>query len=105
MELLKEQIQAAFIKYWISSQDVAVDEYIIGFTSRSTATLKILTKPIPKGYKGWVLAQQGYVLAWLWHAKKKGPVGLPKLLKELGSNKTAAVVPFLLNLLLKIPGF
>jgi hypothetical protein len=72
---------------------------------RSHAILKIPSKPIPEGYKAWALAQDGYILAWLWHMKKKGPLGIPRIPKELGNNKTAAVVPFLLNLLPKIPGF
>jgi hypothetical protein len=76
---------------------------MVGFTGRSAAILRIPSKPIPEGYKGWVLAQCGYVLAWFWHAKGKGPVGIPKIPKELGKNKTAAVVPFLLDLLPKVP--
>jgi hypothetical protein len=46
----------------------------------------------------------GYVLAWFWHAKGKGPVRIPKVPKQLGQNKTAAAVPFLLELLPKVPG-
>jgi hypothetical protein len=104
MEWLKEHIQAAFMKYWIPGRDVTIDECMIGFTGRSNAILKIPSKPISEGYKGWVLAQSGYVLAWLWHQKTKGPIGIPRVPKALGSNKTAAVVPFLLNLLPKRPG-
>ena len=78
---------------------------MIGFTGQSYTTLKIFTKPTPKGYKGQVLAQKGYVLAWLQHAKQKGLISFSKVPKLLGSNKTAAVVPFLLEMLPKVPGF
>jgi len=44
-------------------------------------------------------------MAWLWHAKSKGPLSIPKAPKELGSNKTAATVPFLLKRLPKIPRY
>jgi hypothetical protein len=61
--MLKNHIQSAFLRYWIPRQNVTVNECMISFTSQSRATLQIPSKPIPEGYKGWVLAQCGYVLA------------------------------------------
>ena len=73
------------------------------FTGRAKEKVTILSKPIPTGIKGWALAEKGYFLHWLWHAKRKGPQGFPKKPKEL--NATVAVVPALLSTLLqKGPG-
>ena len=35
-------------------------------------TLTIPTKPEPIGFKIWVLANAGYVLDWMYHAKGSG---------------------------------
>ena len=62
---------------------------------RSDVTVNIPSKPEPEGYKIWVLANGGYVLDWLYHAKgdKKGPVDLnPIYIKEWGFPKTQAVI-------------
>ena len=34
------------------------------------------SKPIPIGYKIWVMADNGYFLQWNFHAKGEGLVGL-----------------------------
>lgn len=105
VEPLRKWLLQAFLKYWKPSWNVAVDECMIGFTGRSSSILKIPSKPISKGYKAWAIAQNGYILGWLWHAKKKGPVGLLQsaIPPELEGNKTAAVVLFLLESLPKVP--
>ena len=56
--------------------------------------VNIPSKPTPEGFKIWVLANRGYVLDWLWHAKgdKKGPVDLDKAFLDEGFIKTQAVV-------------
>ena len=66
---------------------------------RSKDTLNIPAKPTPIGYKIWAIADEGYILHWVWHRKKKGPVGLSNKPPEL--NPTQAVVPFLLEQLSK----
>jgi hypothetical protein len=96
-------VQAQFLKYWIPGRDVAVDEFMVRFTGRSYDIITIPSKPIPTGYKGWAVAQKGFILSWLWHSKGSGPVGIKKIPKALGKNKTAATVPFLLELLPKRP--
>jgi hypothetical protein len=61
--------------------------------------INIPTKPTLEGFKIWVLANEGYILNWLWHARgnKKGLVNLDKsFIKDKGFLKTQAVV---LNLL------
>ena len=96
-------MQAQFLKYWIPGRDVAIDEFMVRFTGRSYDIITILSKPIPTRYKGWAIAQKGFILSWLWHSKGSGPVGIKKIPKALGKNKTAATVPFLLELLPKRP--
>ena len=62
---------------------------------RTEETVNISSKPVPEGFKIWVLANQGYVLDWLYHAKgdKNGPGDLNNHWeKELGFSKTPAVV-------------
>jgi hypothetical protein len=78
------------------------------FEGRAHKATTIPGKPIPTGFKIWVIAQSGYFLRWIWHykGKKGGLVGV-KVPKELGyskkpkreGNKTAAVVLHLLGLL------
>ena len=62
--------------------------------------IKIPLKPIPKGFKIWVLANKGYILEFIWHAKgnRKGLVDLDiSFINNKGFLKTQAVV---LNILL-----
>ena len=35
-------------------------------------------KPIPKGFKIWVMGYDGYIDDWLWHSLKAGPEGTKK---------------------------
>ena len=76
------------------------------FQGRSFDTLVIPGKPIPEGYKIWVLTDQGYFLSWCFHRKgtlkdkakgggKKGPWRV-KQLKELRENNSSAVVAHLM---------
>ena len=57
---------------------------------RAPEIVNIPTKPIPKGFKIWVLANKGYILNWLWHVKgdKVGPVNLDKTFTKEGFLKT-----------------
>src|SRR5882762_2603850 len=66
---------------------------------RAPEIVNIPSKPTPEGFKIWVLANQGYVLDWLWHAKgdKKGPVDLNISFLNKGFTKTEAVVLDLLT--------
>ena len=66
---------------------------------RTPKIVNIPSKPIPEGFKIWILANKGYILDFMWHAKgnKKGPFDLDKSFLKEGFLKTQAVV---LNLLL-----
>ena len=95
LEELSEHLRHAFKRFWSIGTHLTVDESIQRFQGRSAATVNIPSKPVPEGYKVWVLANAGYVLDWLFHAKgdKFGPVDLDEVwTKDEGFSKTQAVV-------------
>ena len=62
---------------------------------RASETVNIPFKPTPEGFKIWVLANKGYILDFMWHAKgdKKGLVDLDEsFVDNEGFSKTQAVV-------------
>ena len=67
---------------------------------RAPEIINIPSKPTPEGFKIWVLANKGYILDFMWHAKgnKKGLVNLDESFINEGFLKTQAVV---LDLLLQ----
>jgi hypothetical protein len=77
---LAKLLVSSFQRYWKPSTNLSVDECIEGFTGRASDTVNIPTKPVPIGFKIWVLADQGYVFDFLWHVKgdkkDQGPQGL-----------------------------
>ena len=92
---LNDRLRTWFKKYWILGTHLSVDESIQRFMGRSSEIVNIPGKPTPEGVKVWVLANQGYVLDWMWHAKgeKRGPWDLDDFWTEdLGFSKTQAVV-------------
>ena len=99
LEPLNTHLLSIAKKLWKPSSELAVDEFMVRFTGRAKEIVTIPAKPIPTGIKGWGIADKGYFLHWYWHAKGKGPQGVPKKPAEL--NPTAAVVPALLDTLPK----
>ncbi|KZL67558.1 transposable element-derived protein [Colletotrichum tofieldiae] len=69
-------IQETGDSLYTAGSDLTVDEAMVRFTGRSLETTTIPTKPIPTGYKIWILAQSGYCIRWLWHVHGKGPYAL-----------------------------
>ena len=67
---------------------------------RAPEIVNIPSKPTPEGFKIWILANKGYILDFIQHAKgnKKGPVNLDESFINKGFLKIQAVV---LNLLLQ----
>ena len=64
---------------------------------RAKEIVNIPSKPTPEGFKIWVLANEGYILDWLYHAKGSNKNDGPQDLcdywtKHLGFNQTQAVV-------------
>jgi len=96
---LSEHLRVLCRKFWRPGPHLAVDETIQRFMGRAPEIVNIPSKPTPEGFKIWVLANQSYVLDWLWHAKgdKKGPVNLNKAFLNEGFTKTQAVVLDLLT--------
>ena len=68
-------IQDISILYWKPASDISIDEAMVCFTGKSSDTVHIPSKPIPVGYKAWVLADSGYFLRWAFHSKGVGPIG------------------------------
>ena len=86
-------------QFWIPGRDLAVNELIEGFFSRSSDITTIPSKPTPTGYKIWAIAQRGYILNVIFHKNGKGPIS-SKVPKGSGINPTQAVV---VNLLKTLP--
>ena len=86
---MNSYIQARNLELFQPGRDVAVDEAMARFEGRSHETTTIPGKPIPTSYKVWVIAQGGFFLQWIWHAKGKsgGPVRVI-VLPELGGLKS-----------------
>lgn len=100
VEALSEHLRLLCRKYYSPGAHLAVDETIERFMGRAPEIINIPSKPTPEGFKIWVLANQGYVLDWMWHAKgdNKGPVDLDTVFtKKEGFTKTQAVVLDLLT--------
>ena len=97
LEPLSEHLRQNFKKYWNTGTHLAVDETIERFMGRASEIVNIPNKPTPEGFKIWVMANQGYVLDWLYHTKgsdsDSGPVDLDDFwTKDEGFSKTQAVV-------------
>jgi len=71
-----KHIQQVSTDLYMPGNRLTIDECMVRFTGRSVETTTLPTKPIPVGYKVWVLAQAGYFLRWIWHVHNSGPVGL-----------------------------
>ena len=94
---LSDTLRQAFKKYWKTGTHLAVDETIQRFMGRAKEIVNIPNKPTPEGFKIWVLANQGYVLDWMYHCKGQrkgeGPQDLDDFwTDDLGFNRTQAVV-------------
>ena len=71
---------------------------MIPFSGKNKAIVRMPSKPIPIGFKVWVITQQGYFLQWIWHERGNGLVELPSQVfagKPLAN--TQAVVAYLLS--------
>lgn len=99
VEPLNEELRQKVKQYWNPTTHLAVDEGIQRFQGRAKETVKVPLKPIPEGFKIWCLANDGYILDWLYHARSSGPVDLDNYWTvDCGFPATQAVV---LDLLLQ----
>ena len=94
LEPLNSFLRDQFRRFWRPGRDLAVDEAIQRFTGRSDEVVNIPSKPTPEGFKIWILANQGYVLDWLFHSKgKHGPIDIDEDWVNIeGFTRTEAVV-------------
>lgn len=102
---LADILKFRFKFYWNASRNLAVDEQIIRFTGRASEIVHIPGKPTPVGFKIWAIADGGYVMDFMWHAKgdeKKGngPQGITPMWREQISSVTQQLV---LELVQRIP--
>jgi Transposase IS4 len=63
---------------WSPSSHLCIDESMVSYRGRTLHKTKMKNKPIPEGYKIWVLGDNGYVSDWLWHSQRDGPERIPK---------------------------
>jgi len=94
--LLKETCK----KHWKSDWFVTVNEVMQRFKSQLHDTLTILMKLTSEDYKIWVIADEDYVLVWIYHQRDKESLDV-QILKKLESNKTVTMIADLLNQLFK----
>lgn len=92
VEPLNEELRIEAKKYWVSTTHLTIDEAIQRFLGRAKETVNIPSKPTPEGFKIWVLANAGYILDWLFHAKGSGPVFFDDYWVQRGYSATQAVV-------------
>ncbi|KAK6221199.1 hypothetical protein QIS74_04928 [Colletotrichum tabaci] len=81
-------IQEAGESFFTAGSDLTVDEAMTRFTGQSQTTT-IPTKPIPTGFKVWILAQSGYRLLRFWHVHGNGQYGLVPLARPARDNTAA----------------
>jgi hypothetical protein len=100
MESLSSHLCTCFQRFWNPGTQLIVDEVIQGFQGRASEIVTVPSKPTPTGFKIWVLAVNGYILDFLWHArgsnKRDGPQNLDPRWKKEGFCATQAVVLTLL---------
>ena len=94
IEDFSKELCLALIRYYKPGIYLTVNKMIKCFTSCTPKIINILTKSTPKGFKIWVLANQGYILNWIFYVKgdNKGLVNLDKFQVEEGFSKIQAVV-------------
>ncbi|OAQ58397.2 transposase IS4 domain-containing protein [Pochonia chlamydosporia 170] len=99
-----QHMQSIPMCLWCPGSQISIDEAMVPFSGRSKEIVRLPSKPIPIGFKVWVMAQQGYFLQWAWHEKGGGPVGLtPQIFSGKALANTQAVVAWLLSKLPPAP--
>lgn len=66
---VSKYLRKACRRYYTPGTHLAVDKSIKRFTGRAKEIVNIPSKPTPEGFKIWILANEGYVLDWLFYAK------------------------------------
>lgn len=71
LEPFAPRLRAACLQHWKPSNAVSIDETMIRGFGRSQHTFKMPHKPIKQGYKLFAIADQGYILYWIWASRHK----------------------------------
>ncbi len=79
---------------------MTVDEVMQRFKNRLHDTRIILTKLTSEDYKIWMIADEDYVLVWIYHQRDKESLNV-KISKKLESNKIVTMIADLLDQLSK----
>ena len=94
---MNKHLKAVSLALWTPGTDLAIDEAMIMFQGRAKETMTIPNKPIPIGFKLWVITQLDYFHSWLFHMPGFKPLGVTAIPEISLTNYTAAVVPTLLQ--------
>lgn len=89
LEPLSSSLQDSFLRYYIPSSKVVIDEMMVPFCRRSSHTVKAPHKPAKKGYKIFARSQFGYTSDWLYYSPTKG---IAKLHKQENLTPTSSAV-------------
>ena len=92
---LSEHLQVLYRKLYNPSAHITINKTIQRFIGRASEIVNIPSKPTPKGFRIWVLANKGYILDQIYYAKgnKKGPINLDShFTKVEGFNNTEAII-------------
>ena len=94
---LSDRLRANFKAVWCMGTHLTVDESIQGFQGRASETVNIPSKQTPIGFKIWALANEAFLIDWMFHENGDGPWDLDEVWTdeqfEINLTKTAAVVP------------
>lgn len=78
LEPCGSQVRTACLTHRMPSNAVSIDETMIRAFGRSHHTFKMPNKPIKQGYKLFAIADQGYILSWIWASRHKSLVEVKK---------------------------
>jgi hypothetical protein len=78
VEPFASRLRVACLQHWKPSNAVSIDETMIRGFGRSYHTFKMPNKPIQQGYKLFAIADQGYILYWIWASRQKSLVEVTK---------------------------
>ena len=102
LDLIMSILRQKSVFYWLSNTNITVDKVMIKFEDRTLQKVTIPDKPIPTGFKIFVLVDSGYIFNWectkpglnegLLVAKKCVSVSIPNSTKTTLLNPTQSVV-------------
>ena len=78
LEPFASSLRTACLQYWKPSNAVSIDKTMIYGFGRSYYTFKMPNKPIKQGYKLFAIANQGYILDWIWASRHKSLIEVKK---------------------------